>query len=204
MKNPKNPVDSYRYTERVFDIPQQYGDNKIVLMVRDPWTIFSYWEIRKDVEDGVKAVIREKGLSPVKSVIKIYKASENENGQDLTAVNEVELRGWATSWYVHVDEPGQEWLMDIGIVASNGEFFCLSRSNKVKTPANYMSETCDGEWMCPEDLYYQMFTASGGGEVGKSSLEIREVMEKYLKKWLSSGGVSSGMFSSSDLIRKKR
>nr|HPN73427.1 hypothetical protein [Candidatus Omnitrophota bacterium] len=60
------------------------------------------------------------------------------------------------------------------------------------------------EWMCPEELYYKMFAVSGGAEVGRSSLELREVMERYLKKWLSSGGVTSGMFSSPDLIRKKR
>ncbi len=204
MKDQRTPVDSYRYTERAFDIPHHYGDNKIVLMTRDPWTVFSYWEIRNDVEDRVKAAIREKGLNPVKSVIRLYQASGNDNEPYLTAVSEFELRGWVTSWYIHVDQPGREWLVDIGIIADNGEFFRLARSNRVKTPANYMSETSEGEWMCPEELYYKMFAVSGGAEVGRSSLELREVMERYLKKWLSSGGVTSGMFSSPDLIRKKR
>lgn len=204
MKDQRTPVDSYRYTERAFDIPHHYGDNKIVLMTRDPWTVFSYWEIRNDVEDRVKAAIREKGLNPVKSVIRLYQASGNDNEPYLTAVSEFELRGWVTSWYIHVDQPGREWLVDIGIIADNGEFFRLARSNRVKTPANYMSETSEGEWMYPEELYYKMFAVSGGAEVGRSSLELREVMERYLKKWLSSGGVTSGMFSSPDLIRKKR
>jgi uncharacterized protein len=204
MKEPKSPVDSHRYNERVFDIPQQYGDNKIVLMVRDPWTVFSYWEIRTDIEDGVRSSIIEKGLRPVKSVIRVYEVTGNGSEVNFNPVNEFELRGWASSWYIHVDEPGREWIVDIGIVADNGEFFRLARSNRVKTPPNSMSETCEGEWACPEELYYKMFAVSGGGEVGSSSLEIREFMEKYLKKWLSSGGVTSGMFSSSDLIKKKR
>ncbi|HPN73135.1 MAG TPA: DUF4912 domain-containing protein, partial [Candidatus Omnitrophota bacterium] len=139
MKDQRTPVDSYRYTERAFDIPHHYGDNKIVLMTRDPWTVFSYWEIRNDVEDRVKAAIREKGLNPVKSVIRLYQASGNDNEPYLTAVSEFELRGWVTSWYIHVDQPGREWLVDIGIIADNGEFFRLARSNRVKTPANYMS-----------------------------------------------------------------
>lgn len=204
MKEPKNPVGSCKSPERSFDIPQHYGDNKIVLMVRDPWTVFSYWEIRHDVEDGIKALIREKGLTPTKSVIRVYRASGSAQEPRLNPVNEFELRGWATSWYIHVDEPGQEWIVEIGIVADNGDFFTLARSNRVRTPANYMSETTDGEWMCPEELYYKMFAVSGGGETGSSSMEVREFMEKYLKKWLSSGGVSSGMFTSSDLIKKKR
>lgn len=204
MKEPQKPVETAKHTERVFDVPHQYGDNKIVLMVRDPWTVFSYWEIRQDVEDGVKAQIKEKGLIPIKSVLRLYQVSEDAGDEGLKVVNEFELRGWAASWYIHVDEPGREWIVDIGIVAGNGEFFRLARSNKVRTPANYMSETVEGEWMCPEELYYKMFAVSGGGDVGNSSLEVREFMEKYLKKWLSSGGVSSGMFSSSDLIKKKR
>ena len=204
MKESKNPVDAYRYTERIFDLPQQYGDNKIVLMARDPWTVFSYWEIRKEVEAGVKATICKKGLKPLKSVLKVYQALGNESEPELKIANEVELRNWATSWYIHVDEPGKEWLVDIGIIADNGEFFCLSRSNRVSTPANYMSETCEGEWRCPEELYYKMFSASGGDESGESSLEVRESMEKHLKKWLSSGGVTSGRFSSLDLSGGKR
>ena len=28
-----------------FRFPAGYGDNKIVLLVRDPWWIFTYWEI---------------------------------------------------------------------------------------------------------------------------------------------------------------
>jgi uncharacterized protein len=204
MSESKKPVEGQKFAERIFDIPNDYGDNKIVLMVRDPWTVFCYWEIRRDVEERTKALIRERGLTPQKSILRVYQVLGGEQEPNLNAVNEFELRGWATSWYVHVDEPGKEWMVDIGIVADNGEFFCLARSNRVRTPANYMSETIDGEWMCPEELYYKIFAVSGGGEVGNSSLEVREFMEKYLKKWLSSGGVTSGMFSSPDLIKKKR
>jgi uncharacterized protein len=198
MKDPQNR------TERVFEVPEHYGDNKIVLMVRDPWTIFSYWEIRQDVEDGVRALIREKGLNPVKSILRVYRVAEGGGDGALSPVSDFDLRGWASSWYVHVGETGREWLVEIGVVADNGEFFCLARSNKVRTPAHYMSETTEGEWMCPEELYYKMFALPEDGQVGNSSLGVREFMEKYLKKWLSSGGVTSGMFSSPDLVRKKR
>ncbi len=203
MKDSGEHIHPQRCDERDFDIPLHYGDNKIVLMVRDPWTIFSYWEVRGDVENGVKALIRERGLTPSKSVLRVYRAAGPIDAPDLTVINEFELRDWVASWYIHVDEPGNEWIADIGIIADNGEFFCLARSNRVATPSNSMSDTVEGEWACPEELYYKIFAVSGGGEVGKSSMELREFMERYLKQWLSSGGVTSGIFSSSDLIKRR-
>jgi uncharacterized protein len=204
MNNQNDPVNTHPFTERTFEIPQYYGDNKVVLMVRDPWTVYSYWEIKKEVEENVRAAIKSKGLEASKSVLRMYRASGPESDPVLDMANEFELRGWATSWYIHVDETGNEWVAEVGIVCSSGEFFCLARSNRVRTPANVMSEVCDGEWMCPEELYYKMFAASGGHDVGQSSMELKEYMERHLKKWLSSGGVTSGMFSSFDVFKKKK
>ena len=34
-----------------FRFPSGYGDNKIVLLARDPWWIFAYWEILKNNVD---------------------------------------------------------------------------------------------------------------------------------------------------------
>lgn len=204
MNNQNEPINTQPFTERKFDIPQQYGDNKIVLMVRDPWTVFSYWEINKEVEEKVNSEIREKGLEAAVSVLRVYRASGSESDPVLDLANEFELRGWANSWYIHVDEPGKEWVAEIGRLCTSGEFFCLARSNRVKTPSNVMSEVSDQDWMCPEELYYKMFAVSGGYDTGKSSIELAEHMERHLKKWLSSGGVTSGMFSSSGIFNKKR
>ena len=204
MNNKKDPVNAHPSVERVFDIPQNYGDNKVVLMVRDPWTVFSYWEIKKEVEENVRSIIKSKGLKASKSVLRVYRVSGPDSDPVLNVTNEIELRGWATSWYIHVDETGNEWIADVGILCSNGEFFCLARSNRVRTPSNVMSEVSDQDWMCPEELYYKMFAVSGGHDVGQSSIELAEHMERHLKKWLSSGGVTSGMFSSSDIFNKKR
>ena len=36
------------------ELPSAYGDNKIVLMVRDPWWLYAYWEISAAKHDEVK------------------------------------------------------------------------------------------------------------------------------------------------------
>ena len=181
-------------TERYFDIPLGYNDNRIVLLVRDPWTLFSYWEIKKDTEDSVKEEIRRKNLTPAKSILKIYDVTEEKS--DAKVVNEFELKDWASNWYIHTGSPGRKWMVDIGIVCTTGEFFTLARSNVVAAPRYGMSDVYDDEWMCPEDLYYKMFAAAGGYGLGTSSMEMKEMIERHLKEWISSGGVSSGAFGS--------
>ncbi|MFC1570643.1 DUF4912 domain-containing protein [Candidatus Omnitrophota bacterium] len=166
----------------MFDISQEYGDNKIVLMVRDPWTIYTYWEVAGSVEDSVRGQIGNRGLEAQKSVLRIYEITSEGEKETF----DFELRDWANSWYIHTPTSGKNWVAEIGIVAKTGEFFSLAKSNTVKTPSHTMSDICDEEWMCPEDLYYKLFTY----EVGTSSFKIKKSIEEHLTKKLSSDGVS--------------
>jgi hypothetical protein len=180
------------------DIPSEYGDNKIVLMVRDPWTLFTYWEIRPDVERAARESFEREGLSVSRSVLRVYDVT----GKAPRPVSffDVDLCYGAVNWYLNNMSPGREWMIDIGLISSSGEFITLARSNVVKTPADRMSETSDDKWVCPEELYYKMFAAAGGYDTNMSSLEMREMIERHLKSWRSSGGgVTSGMFSSGAL-----
>jgi hypothetical protein len=191
-------------SDRSYDLPSSYDDNKIVLMVRDPWTIFSYWETRKDVEDRVRNEIAERGLEAEKSVLRVYDMTIDKGDLESQIAFSFELRGWVDKWYVNTGASGKKWMVDIGILCTNGEFFCLARSNMVETPRYGMSDVYDEEWMCPEDLYYKMFAIAGGYGVGTSSMEIRELLERHMKEWISSGGISSSMFGgASSFIGRK-
>jgi hypothetical protein len=165
-------------------------------MVRDPWTLYSYWEVRREVEDRTREEIRKKGLIPEKSILRVYDVA----GSSIKAVFDFELKNWIESWYVHTGNPGKKWMVDIGIVCTNGEFFTLARSNVVEAPPHGMSDTTDERWMCSEDLFYKMFAVAGGYGVGTSSMEMKEILERHLKEWLSSGGITASMFGSASLF----
>ncbi|MFH1552239.1 MAG: DUF4912 domain-containing protein [Candidatus Omnitrophota bacterium] len=183
------------------DIPKGYGDNRVVLMVRDPWTIYAYWEINRDVENNARDQIRKRGLAAPKSILRVYDVTES--GQDLEgkAIFDFELKDWIDNWYVNIDNPGRDWVVDVGILCATGEYFRLARSNMVRTPAYGMTDVCDEEWMCSAELYNRMFAAAGGNDIGKSSFEAKEMVEQHLKKWLFSGGISSGESSAVNFFR---
>ena len=122
----------------LYHIPSNYNDNKIVLMVRDPWIVFSYWEIKNDVEENAKENIRKAGLTSLRSILRLYDVTEGEGDLDSKVVSDFELKDWASNWYIHTEKDGRKWMVDIGILCMSGEFFCLARSNVVTTPRHGM------------------------------------------------------------------
>jgi len=175
-----------------FRFPPGYGDNKIVLLVRDPWWIFSYWEIRRDKEDEAVRKIESAGEKVEKSVLRVYDVTDVDfNGKNAHAYFDVDLKGLANNWYINVNSPDRSWIVDIGIVSNKGNFYTLARSNVVRTPRFGMSDVLDAEWMMPEEEYWKMFGLSGGFGVGKGSLEVRESLKKRLEEQVTSGGISS-------------
>ena len=178
---------------KTFSFPSGYGDNKIVILARDPWWIFTYWEIKKDREDDIRHKIESSGEAAEKSILRIYDVTDvSFNGHNAHSFFDIDLKGLANNWYVNVGTPDRSWVVDIGIVSNKGNFYLLARSNVIKTPRFGMSDKLDAEWMMPEEDYWRMFSLSGGFGVGKGSLEVREMLKKRLEEQVTSGAISSG------------
>jgi len=176
-----------------FRFPAGYGDHKIVALARDPWWIFSYWEIRRDKEDEIIHKIESSDDGVDKSILRVYDITNiNFNGANANSYFDIELKGLVSNWYINVNAPERCWVVDIGILSKKGNFYTLARSNIVKTPRFGMSDQLDAEWMASEDEYWKMFSLSGGFGVGKGSLEVREMFKKRLEEQITSGGISSG------------
>lgn len=133
------------------NIPHAYGDNKIILMIRDPWTLFSYWETRKDVEDNLRNEIKQKGLTVSKSILRVYDITDSSEEEPLEAAFDYELKDLANSWYIHTQRTGRRWIVDIGLLCTTGEFFRLARSNAVSAPSTERiksgKKTKLGKWL---------------------------------------------------------
>ncbi len=191
MDNRSKPLKIRERKE--FRFPSGYGDHKIVLLVRDPWWLFTYWEIRKDKEEDVVRKMEKAGEAPVKTILRVYDVTDvNFNGKNARSFFDIELKGLASNWYINVNMPDSSWVVDIGIVSNKGNFYLLARSNVVRTPRFGMSDQLDAEWMAPEEEFWKMFGLSGGMGIGKGSLEVREMFKRRLEEQITSGGISSG------------
>jgi len=166
-------------------IPSHYGEDRLVLMVRDPWWLFAYWEVTPHRQQEVLAQIGSRGQAERKTVLRVYDVTGSLALPKSNSFFDIELNFYAESWYIDVGLPDREWVIELGYRVS-GQFYPLLRSNRVQTPAFGISDVLDEEWMLPEDIYYRLIGRSIGGESAGSSMDIRKLLEKYLRNVVSS------------------
>lgn len=173
-----SPINSNTYPiAPVFesDLPIQYGDNKIVLLVKDPWWLFVYWEVTAAREKEVRELIQREGLTAEKTVLRVYDVTDAPLSQPHSFFD-IELNSFTTNWYIDVGVPDRQWVVELGIRARGGRFFVLIRSNLVRTPRFGVSDVLDEEWMMPEESFWKLFRLSGGFSSRNSSLELSRLL----------------------------
>jgi hypothetical protein len=165
-------------------LPMRYGEDKLVLLVRDPWWIYAYWEVTDKTSQRVAKIAQRDGRKDWKTVLRVYDITGKGPGSPRSFFD-IELNFFTDNWYIDVGIPDREWMAEIGLRSRSGAFYVLVRSNAVHTPSFGISDVLDEEWMMPEEIYYQLIGLTGpGGPSG--SMDIRKLLEKYLKQVVSS------------------
>lgn len=196
---PAAPLKTARKQEWTMpsELPANYGDNVIYLLVRDPYWLYAYWEIQKDHQERTLSTLQA-GWGDVRSVLRVYNTTEKAGKPSFF---DIELQGLAINWFIHV-EPNHSYVVEIGLLHRDGRFAALARSNEVMTPRATVSEIIDEQWMGLD--FEKIFALSGGMEVGKSSQELRELMEKNLLSNISSGSGAGLVSSLSSPVKGKQ
>ncbi len=187
-------VQPRQYQEMPRELPDNYGDNQIYLLVRDPHWIYSYWEVQKDHQEENLAKLGGSWESVV-SILRVYDVTDPKG---TPVFFDVVLQNMVTAWYLNV-LPNHSYYVEIGLLHRDGRFLSLARSNFVTTPRSGMSEIIDEQWMSVD--FEKMYALSGGFEVGKSSAELRKLMEERLKGAISSGSGAGAISSMASPVR---
>lgn len=169
--------------KKEFDFPHAYGDNRIVLLVRDPHWLHAYWEITENKYREVSGMLG-KDFSGSREILRVHNTSENPwKSFDIT------VSYGSRNWYINVPDANSTYVVDIGFLAPDGRFLVTARSNAVTTPRDGPSDIIDEEWMLVD--FDRMYALSGGFGIGKSSGEIKELMKKHLWEQRVSGWTAS-------------
>ena len=174
-------------------LPQGYDKDLIVLQVRDPWWLHTYWEVREGTWGKLKNELA-KLFATAKKVLRVYDVScINFNGSNAHRSFDIEIHQNAKSWYIDTAGPGRSWCVDVGLKLSDGRFITIARSNIVTTPLDAPSWVTDEEWMVPDELFSRLYASSVG--LGGSPVKLKQPWLELQKRAQGSGGVSSGFFS---------
>lgn len=175
--------------EGAFELPPSYNQTQIVLLVRDPYWIYAYWDFRSEIKERLSA--SHGGWEKVPLSLRVYNYSRKKTGTNEPEYFDISINHAANNWYIHVGGPNQLYQVDLGYYSPTGEFITLARSNQVTTPRDGISEVVDEEWMIVEEDFRRLYRLAGGGVLGESSIEIVESLLKRLEREVGSGAVSS-------------
>ena len=93
------PVPVSRIEEPI-ELPHEYGETKISLLVRDPYWVYTYWEIQNSVIDGLRADLKDR-FNSAKKVLRVYDVTDIIfNGKNAHSFFDIELTGEAANWYI--------------------------------------------------------------------------------------------------------
>jgi hypothetical protein len=141
------------------DLPLGYGDNKIVMLVRDPNWCYLYWELQAgNIEDGLRRLARVR--SEVRHVLRFHSA----NGEDTFFDVDVDFRH--RSHYQKLS-PGASYYAQIGLLDHEGYFAAIAVSNTVTLPLDGPSEIIDEQWITTDKNFTELYILSGGEMTGK-------------------------------------
>ena len=174
-KAPEEPSASWPQ-----ELPSGYGDDRIVLMVRDPYWVYAYWEITPARLREIQASSGHEHQG-AKMALRVYQIiGRADDGQKANRIFDIEITGEADNWYIKVPDPDRSYCVEIGLLAGEGRFSPLTRSNVVTTPRAGMSDVLDESWMSQRVDYQKMYALSGGTRLGESSLGLQEKLKKLL------------------------
>ncbi len=174
------------------DLPGGYGKDRIVIMVRDPFWLHAYWEMTRQAVRRAEAALGQDwhGAKPILRVLDVT-SHDTTNSAEMP-VNDVEIHGGCSNWYLEVQNPPRAYRVDIGYRARSGQFYVLARSNIVTTPRAGISDHIDENWAdFDASKADRIFAMSAGFDPTASSLELKQLFEERLRRPMGSPAVTS-------------
>ena len=121
--------------EDLGELPEGYGESRIVLMPRDPQWAYAYW----DVPNGHKEELRRQGGQQL--ALRIYDVTDVDlNNQAPHSVQEYLCDEMAREWYLPIPVSDRDYVADIGYRCADGRWLMLARSATVSIPPVYPSD----------------------------------------------------------------
>ncbi|WP_418791738.1 DUF4912 domain-containing protein [Phosphitispora sp. TUW77] len=156
----------------VINLPWGYDDNKIMIMARDPETIFAYWDISEQLRNSLRFTHGSQWDESL-PVLRVYDVTGIDyfNGVNANSFFDIVINDFAGNWYLHVGTPNRTFCVDLGKILKDGTFVTIARSNITSTPRNCLSDRTDPEWMLVSGNRRKLYSRIGK-KGGMSSYEI--------------------------------
>jgi uncharacterized protein len=167
----------------------RYSEDRIVLLIRDPYWCFTYWDLTPERQADV---ITQLSQGQTKLLLRVYDVTGIDfDGSNAHRYQDIEVNAEAINWYINVWAADRAYCVDLGLLYPDGRFVTLVRSNIVTTPRDSVSSVVDEEWMVVDETFERLYKSAGADEWGRSSEAITKYMLKRVRADVTSGGLGS-------------
>ncbi len=121
--------------DNLADLPEGYGESRIVLLPRDPEWAYAYW----DVSNEHKEQLRQQGGQRL--MLRIYDVTDIDlTSQVPHGMQQVDCHEMARSWYLEMPVSDRDYIAEIGYLTDSDQWLLLARSAPIRVPPIYPSE----------------------------------------------------------------
>lgn len=176
-------------------LPKHYNDTKVVILPRDPNFLYVYWEVSSSTIGELSTKLCKDNFTQCRWVLRVYDVTDiNFDGTNANKHFDVFVGNESDSWYVNVLETNRVWCVDLGLLAPNGSFVLVTRSNVIATPRKGVSVITDEHWGLLRREFEKIFELSGIeniANIGKTSLDVSKLMRERWEEILAFNAPSS-------------
>lgn len=127
--------------EGLNDLPDGYGESRIVLMPRDPQWAYTYW----DVPNEHRSELRTQGGQQL--ALRLYDATDiNLEYQVPHSIQEYPCDELVREWYLPIPVSDRNYVVEIGYRCADGRWLVLARSAPVRVPPAYPSDWIEDQF----------------------------------------------------------
>jgi hypothetical protein len=129
------------------ELPAAYGVDRLVLIPRDPWWIFVFWEITPATREAALAALGTEA-DEARPMLRVYDVTfVDPRGSNTSLSFDLEIPRGVESWYVNVGRAAASYCTEIGLRTASGRFLPLLRSNVGDTPRATPSPDREVRWL---------------------------------------------------------
>ncbi|MCC7490938.1 MAG: DUF4912 domain-containing protein [Fimbriimonadaceae bacterium] len=166
-----------------FGYPESYGVDRVVLLVRDPEWLYSYW----DVSGETWALLIQRGVTNPGNqwvrTLRVWDITDPTCSQHLV---DIDLDDLSREWYFRAPVQNRVLAVEYGYRSPAGEFLVVARSNTVQVPRQTPSNLIDERYATLADTAYQLSLAGGDPTRPLGSADVDQRLADFLEEGLSS------------------
>jgi len=125
--------------ERCVHLPAHYHTDRVVLLARDPWWLFTYWE-----SAALSARWAEKAAQGAQVVLRLHDAVQG-------TCEDIAVDSPHGNYYIQAGRPGHTFYLELGL-RQGGAFAVFARSAPVVAPRGGPSGIRGNEWATRDEL----------------------------------------------------